>query len=67
MSLQGYAIGVWDTRYQTLVALDIELLRIAILGTKTLRVINATIRIPANTNTGEATVYQGNTQLVIKR
>jgi hypothetical protein len=67
VSVQGYAIGVWDTRYQTLVALDVELLRIAVLGAKALRVIDATIRIPANTNTGEATVYQGDTQLVVKK
>jgi hypothetical protein len=55
------------TRYQTLVALDVELLRIAVLGAKALRVIDATIRIPANTNAGEATVYQSDSQLVVKK
>jgi len=67
MSVPGLALGIWDSKYQTLTAIDAELLRIYALGTKLPKVVSESITIAANETTGEKTVWNSDDQLVIKK
>jgi len=67
MSVPGLALGAWDSKYQTLVAIDVEILRLLVLGTKKPTVISDSITIANGSTTGEKTVWSSEDQLVIKK
>ena len=67
MSVPGLALGAWDSKYQTLVALDVELLRLLVLGTKNPKVVTGSVTIRSGETEGESTIWSSEDQLVIKR
>ena len=67
MSVPGVVLGVWDPRYNTAVAIDAEVLRLIALGTKTPVVVTKTLTIASGNSEGEVTVWEKDSQLVVKR
>lgn len=67
MSVPAIAPALYDSKYGTWVALDVELLRLLALGAKALVDLSINTTVQANTNTSNTVdVWKSDNQLVIK-